>query len=56
MEELYELMDEYAEAFGDNFPHPPTDQRTDEKIAALIRECLDRGEPYDPHWEQDCDY
>lgn len=56
MDELYELMDDYAETFGDNFPHPPTDQRSDEEIASLIRECLDRGEPYDPHWQPGCNY
>lgn len=54
--DLYELMDAYADAFDDVFPRPPTDGRTDEETAAIIRECLDRGEPYDPHWEQGCDY
>lgn len=56
MDELYDMMDAYFDAFDDTFPHPPTDQRSDEEIASLIRECLDRGEPYDPKWDDLCDY
>lgn len=56
MDGLYELMDEHAEKFGDNFPHPPTDPRSDEETASLIRECLDAGKPHNPHWQPDCDY
>lgn len=45
---IYELMDEYKAKFGDIFPRMMMMSAPDEEVVAAIRQCLDKGQPFDP--------
>ena len=45
---MAELIQEYFERFSENFPLFMVMGMEDEKIEALIRDCLDTGTPYHP--------
>ena len=45
---MAELIQEYFERFSENFPLFMVMGMEDEKIEALIRDCLDKGTPYRP--------
>ena len=45
---MTELIQEYFDRFNENFPLFMVMGMEDEKVEALIRDCLDRGTPYRP--------
>ena len=54
MRNFDELLDKYAEKFGEAFPVRMA-PGSDEEIMDLIEECLESGTPYDPYADPDFD-
>lgn len=45
---MAELLQKYAEQFGENFPLFTLMGLDDEEIETIIQKCLDDGKPYTP--------
>lgn len=49
MSRLTEKLEEYSEAFDDQFPRMCCMGMSDDEIVKEIDRCLKRGEPFDPY-------
>lgn len=43
-----ELLYEYRQTFGENFPLFMMMSEDEDKVKSIIKECLEDGEPYEP--------
>lgn len=55
MSKLEELLVQYVEKFNDCFPLVAM-TCTEEEIIDVIEACIATDTPYDPQYEDDCDY
>lgn len=46
-----ELLFQYADRFGENFPMFYARDMDDEEVSRTIQRCLDSGKPYTPDFE-----
>ena len=53
---MEDLLFEYADTFGENFPMFLFRSTDEKQIKAIIKKCLEDGEPYEPDIKDDAKY
>lgn len=53
---MWDLMDKYEDTFNEQFPLMLFRGMKDHEIISILKECLEKGEPYDSELEEGCDY
>ncbi len=53
---LENLLNRYAEQFGDNFPIFYVRGMAEDEIIKLVQKSLDKNKPYEPEYLDDADY